>query len=184
MEKKKSDTIVLRILVTIPLFLFLGLVLANAQETSVTKKEQGNQIDLAPPPPPPPPPPPVSEMKVMKGDDGRLYVIDADGNRREVSEKDVPPPPPPPPPVEKRKVIKGDDGRIYIIEADGTKREGSAKDIPPPPPPPGDSKVLKSDASMQSEKALKDQQLKEEQLKKLQVSEQELKDQELKAKQE
>ena len=131
MEKKKSETKILRILVTIPLFLFLGLVFANAQETSKTKKVQAKQIDTVQPPPQS-----VKDMKVLKGDDGKFYVIDADGNKTEATDAVPPPPPPPPPPAEKRKVVKGNDGKFYVAEPDGKMVEASGAIPPPPPPPP------------------------------------------------
>jgi bla regulator protein blaR1 len=128
MEKKKSETKILRILVTIPLFLFLGLVFANAQESSKAKNVQAKQNDTVQSPPQS-----VKDMKVMKGDDGKFYVIDANGNKTEATDAV---PPPPPPPVEKRKVIKGNDGKLYVVEPDGKMIEASEAIPPPPPPPP------------------------------------------------
>jgi len=70
MTKKKSKTTIIRIMMVIPLSLFLGIVMTNAQDSTKTKNVQVKQSDTIPPPPPPiedkqskqddaPPPPPI-----------------------------------------------------------------------------------------------------------------------------
>lgn len=106
MTKKKSKTKVIRMIMVIPLFFFLGVVMSNAQDVTnldsvqvrqdvpppppPIKDESSNSDDALPPPPPtkdkhmgqgapPPPPPPVKDEK---------------------SKHDDAPPPPPSPPTE------------------------------------------------------------------------------------
>lgn len=161
MEKKNSERKVLRIIVTIPLFLFLGLVFASAQDT---KKEQVKQSETVVPPPPP-----AAEKKVIKGDDGKFYVITPDGKKVEADELNAPPPPPPPPPgseaeMKKKKMeqvkqaelkqmeeqkkqaeMKAKQEQLEKLEQANKEEEKAKKEklkegkmIPPPPPPPSE----------------------------------------------
>jgi len=104
MKKKNSKTNFIRIILAIPLFLLLGLVIANAQQNPVNKSGQTKQNDtLLTPPPPPPPPHTYVGMKVLKSD-AKVHKKDvqaASKPTKKVMKGDAMAPPPPPPPAEK-----------------------------------------------------------------------------------
>ena len=94
MQKSCSKSKKIRIVFTIPLFLFLGLVIANAQVSSKTTNGQVKQNDTIPPPPPPP----VKEKQVKKD---KASTATSKVQDKQVKKEDAPPPPPPPPPIKK-----------------------------------------------------------------------------------
>jgi hypothetical protein len=110
MKKKKSITKNLRILMAIPLFVFLGLVITNAQKSPKAKDVKVKQNDTLSKSNESIPKRPVSE--------GGIPPPPQSVKKKPVGEGDpIPPPPPPPQQTKKRLVGEGDP-------------------IPPPPPPP------------------------------------------------
>jgi bla regulator protein blaR1 len=95
MKKQRSKAKFIRIFMAIPLFLFLGLIMANANNSSEFKTDQIKQNDTITPPPPPPTP--TKDKKEEKSDavKGQSSVKDIQVKNENVT------PPPPPPPVKK-----------------------------------------------------------------------------------
>jgi bla regulator protein blaR1 len=153
MKKQKSRAEILSILAAIPMFLFLGLAIANAQESSsqkVRKEKQADTLSI---------PVQDNKMKVQKADPSEKAVTYPKHPVGTGALIPPPPPPPPPPPSNEMKVKKGDratdtkqvknaDGSIPPLTSDNNNNNNNVKNadgsIPPPPPPPPPPPVKKN----------------------------------------
>jgi len=124
MKKKKSRAEILSILAAIPTFLFLGLAIANAQESAGPKIRKVKQIDTLSTPLP------DNQMKVQKADPAEKAVTNP---KHPVGSGAIIPPPPPPPPPQEKQLKKGE--RIAKKELKNIQAEDALAPPPPPPPP-------------------------------------------------
>lgn len=126
MKKKKSRVEILSILAAIPMFLILGLAIANAQESTKTKTSQLKQADTLSTPLP------ADHVKVKKAESAEKA---ATNQKHPVGTGAIiPPPPPPPPPPGKEKMVKKSEKELKEMQYNDQLK--NAEEIPPPPPPP------------------------------------------------
>lgn len=170
MKKKKSKAEILRILAAIPVLLFLGLLLANAQESTTKRIGQVKQTDTIVTTPsvkekqakkvnreakelldhtqvqnaaemlPPPPPPPPPPVKEKQVKKGHYASKVQLDNQLKNADEMIPPPPPPPPPTKEKKVKKGDREAKQMLDNKQVKNAVAPPPPPPPPPPPAEEK--------------------------------------------